>query len=465
MSELEPVVLSARSKRKKKKKSKGSKVAAPSPPVTKESLSAREALTSHLRSKLRARRSMIRTAARGGTTQEVQKIMQDFNDGDAEKADLMKDIQEDVKGMKPKDAKRYLKQVISGMNPDQTDSFVDMVKDKIPGQSNEIVNYVKRQRKVKEVQDSTKPQVCEESVYTPARLMTEEQKHQEKEKRKAEEDPVKKKRKKTFGPVSIQIPKLNELREHPTSGQESDPVHVPPPRSVSDNKHDPRKKKKTFGNNAPGLDDIHNLFSDHAVQEKERQRYSYEVRLKNIQTFDLEQQTLSMRQYLFESAGETELVRVVDVQFMTLSLSLPIPDTDTILSLSDVPESCRAPLIQNGEFSDEHWTYTALEDKLDVHQGQVKYSKSQNAYRDCITFMSQVSTISDWITSLKGHKIPWRWFLDVLNEYGIMMQKSIETREDLWTECFRILCMEYNSTAGQVTVPIIPYFKLTLKMS
>jgi phage terminase small subunit len=92
-------------------------------PSEEESKSS-ELLRAELRKRLHTKCRMMKTARKGGTSQEVQSIMQKFNDGDEEKEEMMREIQEDVKGMKSKDAKKYLRQVMSGMNNDQTDTLV-----------------------------------------------------------------------------------------------------------------------------------------------------------------------------------------------------------------------------------------------------------------------------------------------------------------------------------------------------
>ena len=190
---------------------------------------AKEALRKGLQSRLRTRVKMHQVARAGGTSQEVQSVLNRFNDGDDAKAELMRDIQDDVKGMKQKDAKKYLKQVLSGMNKDQADSFVDMVKDKMPAESSNIVNYVKRHRKIKEAEDKTKPQVNPETVYVPTRLMTEEQKIAERARRAglvvptpttipaADAPPSAEppRKKKGFSRIDVHVPKITELKEHP----------------------------------------------------------------------------------------------------------------------------------------------------------------------------------------------------------------------------------------------------------
>ena len=109
------------------KKKKTVMISAPSP--------ANEALKTSLRKKLQTKRKMMSVSRRGGSSQEVQKVMNRFNDADEEKLELMKEINEDVKNMSTKDAKKYLKKVISTMDTQQTSNFVDMVKDKMPNQS------------------------------------------------------------------------------------------------------------------------------------------------------------------------------------------------------------------------------------------------------------------------------------------------------------------------------------------
>ena len=301
---------------KKKKKKKLSNTLTPTPSLTtittttttdtsadKHKSRASQILTSEIRRRLHTRRKMMRTARLGGTPQQVQNVMNKFNnEGDDEKNQLLNEIKDDVKGMKGKAAKKYLKQVVSGMNTQQTDAFVDMVKDKMPSnQGGDIVNYVKRHRKVQEKKEANKPKLNPKTVYKPKALMTEEEKklkteQRQLERKEGETHPKKKKKKKGFSKIHIKIPKLTEIRHHP---------------SVSSSNSNVGTSRATtqipqYNNNNNKKQDIERLFQ---TQEK-LPILSYAERMKNESTFSVFQINQESKISVFESVKEDENIYV-----------------------------------------------------------------------------------------------------------------------------------------------------------
>jgi len=500
-----------RAPRKKKqgggKRKKKSKSTTPLDPPVEEALvkqvpddtappmdsAARAALKKNLKSRLRTRQRMMRTARFGGSSQEIQKIMKNFNDGDDEKAELMKEIQDDVKGMKQKDAKKYLKQVISGMNTDQTDSFMDMVKDKIPGQSGDIVNYVKRHRKIKDQEDQNKPQVNPETVYVPVRLMTDEQKAAAKLLRRMEQaapaatvesselpPPIKKKKKKkSFGKVNIHVPKITELRNHPASDDSSSSLTNDIPKPTSPPKSDPskKKKKKKFHKQGAELEDINSIFSGQTDQAKEMAKLSFSARMTNVDGFNANDQATLLRQFLFESSEITEVVRVAKIEFLPLTPLLAIPGTEEFVDLKSIPP-VHWPAVEKGAEAfdpSEGWAYRKISNALDLVEEKKegkegkegKYARVRNAHASCARFLQRFQPISAWLKSLEGTQVPWQWFTEMLNNMGIICQRTEQPRSDKdkeWKECFRVLCEEYKDfKTGKMTVPIVPYVRITLR--
>lgn len=458
------------------------------------------ALRENLRKRLRTRQKMFQTARQGGTRQEVQKIMQNFNDDDDEKADMMREIQEDVKGMKSKDAKKYLKQVIGGMNSDQTDSFMGMIKDKMPSShSREITNYVKRQRKVKDQEEALKPRVNPETVYVPARLMTEDQKETEKTKRRlvkqleaqanegdaeTSSPPKKKRKKKSFNKVHIRVPNLNEMQnlDVPVS-QEKVEMDVPKPsqntreskkqqpeKEEKTSQHKRRKRKKGFGvaksKKSPGLEDIEELFSPHTTREKEISRLAFSSRMRHLLEFSPENATVEMKQHLLEASDKVEVVKMVEVKRLPLTEFLPVPNSDVKIRVQDVPEGHIGELLKKGisyNLGETHG-YRCVSEQDEKGQETKTFYKVENAYLQCSKFIPRFDKVLDWLEKAQSHHMPLHWVYEKLNDLGIIRKKSEEPRsakDKEWRDYFRLLCHERKDADGRVTVPIVPYVKIT----
>jgi len=423
---------------------------------------AETALKTSLKKRLQARRKMLQVARKGGTSQEVQSILQKFNDGDEEKMNLMKDIQDDVKGMKQKDAKQYMKRVLSGMNKDQTETFVDMVKDKMPSQqSSEIVNYVKRNRSVKEKEDTKKPQVNPESVYTPAKNLSAEEKATERARRSQRPDvpqaststlstlPVKKK--KGFGKININVPKLAELRNHPVLDE--------------DEKHEETKKKSVEAKNQPGrfptksttsIDrkkEIESIFPpskemDAADRnEHEVRRLQMGNRVKCLKMFSPTKLEEKLKCAVLESASEVQLVRIKDITF------LPVPE------VLDVPgsEETVTDVIVDSEF-------LCLGDWIFRKNDKGVVVKTLNAHEGCVEFVKKVEPVKQWLLTLIERRVPWKWLCDELNDLGILnlLKQKVDENIQSKQNVFKLLCHEFPNSSDKMSVPIIPFMTIVI---
>ena len=378
---------------------------------------ANDALKKGLKNKLRAKMKMLSVGRHGGTRQEVQSVLNKFNEGDDEKMALMKDIQEDVKGMKQKDAKKYLQKVIGAMDPQQTDSFVETVKDKLPGQSQDIVNYVARNKKLKKQENESKPQVNPETVYVPVRQMTEEQKQAEIEKRK--EAPLKKK-KKSFRPIAISIPKISDLRKEELS------IDVPAP------------EKKP---------------------QEDYQKLTKHKRLEALGKFNPTEIQQQMREHMFQAADVGEVIHISSVESMLWTHELPVPDTEEFVSLQDIPERFRKNLSADWT-GDGRVLYRKVVDAL--NQGQEdKYVKVANAYESSSKFILQFIPILRWLRSLKDASVPLDWLIATLYSFGILQDAQQKTPKCLF---LRIMCDEFlDKTQKKVSVSIVPFVKILVR--
>lgn len=482
------------SKKKRYKQKKAAAAASAQKAEAAKSVAA-AMLKKNLHQRLRARLKMKATSRAGGTSQDVQNILEKFNDGDDQKADMMREIQNDVRGMRHKDAKKYLQKVMGTMSKDDTETFVDMVKDKVPSNhSSSIVNYVKRHRKIHETDDKKKLQVNPETVYVPTRLLTEEAKAAART--AAAEGPPQKK-KKAFGRINIQVPKLAELRDHPgvptvATAPAPDPAQtktkkkkkgftptlprvveasaasaapVPEPTPIPG-----VPRPRTTGNRAQDIEKLFPDVSRHSREEQEAARLSYFQRIKNVAAFDPTKLGESMRQFMFEASDVVEILYIRDVEFLAVPDAMEVPETVQILSEEQLPAHLRTAL-PPGERrvaldETKQWIYKRASLSSEANDPLVLV-KAKNAYPECAQFLQRFGSVKAWLTSIRGQKVPWQWLCEVLNDLGILRQKPDPTRapdtvDKTWSEYFRLLCHEYRSEHKKLSVPIVPFVKLTL---
>lgn len=415
--------------------------------------SASAVLKDSLRKRLHTRIKMKTAIRSGGGSQEVQTILDKFNDGDEEKADMMKDIQKDVKGMRHKDAKKYLKKVMNTMNKDEVSSFTNMVKDKIPGhQSNEIINYVKRTKTANSVPtpdmekretENKKPQVNPETVYVPTRLLTDEQKAEklEKEKRvttekreteKLETGTTQPKRFKSFGRVNIQVPKLADLKNHPGLPEKT----VTRPSNVKTSSVKTSTMKTS--NDKPGnrRAEIDALFPTEPTTDDETKQQSLAQRTRSLTFF-----APNVNKFLLETAEKVDMVTIQSIEFLNVPPQLEIPGSAELVQDMD-PTSIKP--------SDDQWIYKVLPETKHV-------TRIKNAYQDCIVYVKKFDNVKIWLTSLVNQRVPLQFVLTELNNLGILKQVDRETQPQ--TMYFRILCLEYRNS-DKLSVPMVPFVKI-----
>jgi len=425
-------------------------------PVSSTPSPAEEALKTSLKKRLQTRRKMMSVSRRGGSSQEVQKVMNQFNDADEEKMQLMQEIKEDVKGMSSKDAKKYLKKVIGTMDGDQTNSFVDMVKDKMPSQSKEIVDYVQRNKNLQKKVDDTKPKVNPATVYIPTRLMTEEQKLAAKLDKQKKDCPVKKK--KTFKPININVPKITELRSEVPEVEETDP------------KIKKRQKKNPFTKVSSDVDKINNLFSEKNTQTAELKHLNHASRMQHLSKFDAKKYSDNMKQFLFEASAIVEVVVIKEIIPLQFADILPVPDSDEFITYDQIPFHFQNLLRTTPEdyVGDalHPYLYRQMVNNLSVGQNEIQYIRAQNAYQPCFEFVKQFKPVMHWLKGLVGCQVPMIWFSENLNNLGIVEQKieSKDLNQKATSLVFRLLCGEYmHKNKEKFTVPIVPFVKIIVK--
>jgi hypothetical protein len=419
------------------------------------------ALNEGLRQRLRTCIRMKNKARSGGTTQEVQEIMNRFNDNDEQKADLMREIQNDVQGMRQKDAKKYLNRVLDTMNKGDKEKFVDTMKDKLPSnQSSQLVDYVKRRNNITPSITKEKLVVNPDTVYVPTRLMSEDAKME-----RLKNQLPQQKKKKSFSRVTINVPKLAELRDRASGAETSGAPVIPKPR-YREPRREPKKVTPPPTNpthptprRRDRMKEIETLFPNttvHSKEEQEAARLPLSQRLKCVEHFSVEKVEESMRQFMLEAAGVVEMLRVKEVRFLDIPKMMEVPETTKVVELENVPDRVSKLLLDQDVVNDEKSGYV-------FRKSNTQVLRIQNAYSECFTYSQKCKPIAEWIQSLKGRRIPWKWFCELVGDVGLLRQRRNETTDREWDEYFRLLCHEYKAeNSSKMSVPIIPFVALTL---
>ena len=408
-------------------------------PTTTTASPAEVALKTALHKRLKTKMKMYSVSRQGGSSQDVRQVLNKFNDGDDEKMELMKEVQEDVKGMSAKSAKKYLKKVIGAMDHKQTESFVDMVKDKLPSnQSKDIVNYVQRNKHLQAKEDANKPQVNPETIYVPRRMLTVEQKEEIKNKRRVDKEqaPVVKKKKRSFRPIAINVPKINELRNHEIVETKLEKRQKTNPFQRADEKEKSGKTK-----NQP--------------TDEKTQQLTYFNRIRHLKEFNSKTMNDDMKQYMLESTEDIELVKVLDVTPLQHSHLLPVPESNT--PVFDIPQKYQEflsvfPDRMAGDM-DHPWIYQ----KKQTDDGSNQYVRSQNAFKSCVDFVAKFQPVMEWIKRLRGSSLPIKWLTDKFRDLGRLEQTEKPGH-------FSLLCEEFKdpTTSTKVSVPIVRGFTFPL---
>ena len=388
---------------------------------------AAKSLRESLRARLRTKTRMMRMARRGGTRQEVQQVLNKFNDGDEEKAALMRDIQQDVKGMKRKQANNYLKQVVKTMNPEQSDQFLSTVKQSMPGQSADIVNFVKQKQKEKVKEVESKVKVDPATVYVPAQV----RRTQSESAPAADEKKVKKK-KKRFAPVAVRVPKINQI------GNGRAPAPAPAPST-------PVSEKKVKLSSE--LEKIHQLF-------RRKKHVPWAKRIANLHNFDPAEQTAMAKQILLEAGEASEIVKPKEVQWLQVPSMVLVKGTSQPVEWSHVPVDFRRQLeVRSFAFGTDHpFVYQrAKEGKTVV--------RTLNAGPSVREFVSNgLEPVRRWLRSLVGRTVPWNYVVGALQDVGVVRAEGGQA----W-EIFHALGREIERPGQSPLTVKVPFAKIKVR--
>lgn len=391
-------------KNKTKKKRKGGPRVPKKPAPPKVQAKPRDdTLLSALRQRLKTKKKLFRTAREGGSRQEVQQILRNFNGDDEEKLRMMREVKDEVTGLRQKDAKRYLRRAVSGMSSTQSEGFMDMVQSKVPSQHRkQIQTYVKAYQKEQAAKESTKPKVNPDTVYVPQHMKAPVVQN--------ESTPavVPKKKKKVFKALDVHVPKLSEV-------------------SGFDRNQEVKTETKKPSAPAPALD------------------LSYDRRMQRLAAFSHEWASQKLKEAMWQVSDPAQLEQMTAFGFgLDIPRALPIPGTEIVPQ--DLPIELRN-LVRDTQ--------------KDVPLGPFVYReidsvvwRYNNAYDECVKFKALFDPVETWLKSLMGTWTVASEVKEILRGLGIVSQQEDPSK-------FMLMCKKYrNDKTGHETVPIVPWAEI-----
>lgn len=381
------------------------------------------AIREALLDKMHSRMNNMKSARKSGTTPQMQKALNTMSQEELEDSkDMMEDFQKDMKGMKSNKAKKYLKNMMTGMDQNQIDKMSETVKQRAPGSSNEITKYINNQKSNMFKQEESKVVINPEKVYVPWQDLTVQQKME-----KVTIQP--KKKKKTFSMISISVPKITELRNMNTSEEvKSSPIVV--------------------SNLKPTRKDIDSIFSTCIQTEDIECNYvGICQRLKNLTKFTYNHATVQLQTYLLEFGHDVGLKEIVRVKQLAKQDYLLLPYSET--TVVKLPET----LVLNINVQ------TFMGGYCYIRNADQTVTRTTNCVEDSYRFMKKFNKVFTWVLSLVGHKLPFKWFCNFLQDIGIFLKK-----QDGSEYYFYLYGQEYPAICkDNISVPEIPYFVLQCK--
>lgn len=411
----------------------------------------RQVLNQALRDKLRQRIRIKQKGRAGGSRPELQRVIDQFNNDTDGKAELMQEIAEDLqggKGKKPskKQTAKQLRSITKMMNKEQNQQFVKMAKRSLPSQYHENLNtFTSRENKASSSGSSSKRtdssplSVNPETVYRPTSTLTTDEKLQVQAKQRAEAAPQKtKKKKKKFSPINVYVPK--NLREITQTNN-------------NENKSSSARTSTATKPVTRTRDDINSIFAEEEVHNVGRiKQLSCKQRSQNIRQFQPSKALIVMQSYLLEADHQVFTMRLLDTRNLPIREALILPPSVQTCHPDDLTAENRA--LADRVFP--KWGYVVGQDTGYRKVNDEMYQQGRSVYVPCLHYSVKLCKVQRWVHSLKGRQLPWKWFIRYLASFGVM-----EKRREGRCLHLQLMCEEFDSAAGKVTVPMIPFMKLT----
>jgi hypothetical protein len=397
-------------------------------------------VSEELRNKLKSKMGNMKHSRNSGLPTQAQSVMKGLDSEDPSQRDMIDDMTQEMKGMKPSQAKKYLKNLMGGMSSKQTSSLEDMVKEKMPNQSREVLNMVENQKKSQKLEQEREPEL--KSVYVPSR-----ERNTPTDTVSPVKDvllPVSGNRKKKFGKISINIPKISDLR---TAGVT--PLSKPLILDTATHREEITERS---------LEGLHKLFEELP-----------ELNLPVLEYVQFSSRELAVQKFTTKNMVEKRLEETM--------MCGPEENFHTVVSVEDLPLPDVMKVPNSEKVVSEEFL---LENKRLQHPISYVYEKNdlggivvvRNCIDECKLFLNRgnYTSIKSWVRSCVNKRVPTIWLYSELNKLGIMRKESEavcvrnpKTLETVWTDSFYVYGREYLIHEGKISVPEIPFFKLKIR--
>jgi hypothetical protein len=394
-----------------------------------------------LRNKLKSKMGNMKHSRNSGLPTQAQSVMKGLDSEDPSQREMIDDMTQEMKGMKPSQAKKYLKNLMSGMSSQQTSSLEDMVKEKMPNQSQEVLHMVETQKKSQKLEQEREPEF--KSVYVPSC---------ERSLPGHTVSPIKDvlspaygNRKKKFGKISINIPKISDLSKADVTPSSKPLVQL----ATSTDSREISERS---------LEGLHKLFEELPELNLPVMEYvqfsSREIAVKKFTTKNMVEKRLEKT---LMCGPEENLYTVVSVEDLPLPDVMKVPNSEKVVSEEFLLEnkSLRCPI-----------SYVCEKNDL----GGIVVIR--NCIDECKLFLNRgnYTSIRNWVRSCVNKRVPTIWLYSELNKLGIMRKvseavcvRNPKTLETVWTDSFYVYGREYLIHEGKISVPEIPFFKLKIR--
>lgn len=383
-----------------------------------------------LLSKLKDKRASLKGFRSPGANPKMHQALRMTGKGVSANDEMLKDIQSETKGLKGKKAKKYMKNMISGMDNSQLDQFDADMKGKGSEMSEHVSNYVNQQKKINKEKEDVKPVVNTDTVYYPTKKNSIPV--------NVEKDKVRKR--KTFSKLSISVPKITEL----SSIQSSDPSS----KSLGLTTENNSTPQSSICVEELGLKGIDEIFAPTVVNPCEElvQDLSYapyEARTLNLSKFKVDDLCVEYTEEMMMCGHDTKMIRISEVELLQQSPYLVIPKSGRVVtdvgSISGINSS----------------SHVVKGNKCYILDRDNNIVESDNCINDCNEFIKEYSHVFEWVKSFTGKNVPVQWMLKKLNYIGLILNPECCSEK---TMAFSLLGKEYEINSGSSSVPKVPAF-------
>jgi hypothetical protein len=384
-------------------------------PVPKTSQTRRD----ELKSKLNGRLNGLRMSRSSGASPQMNKAFSSMGGVNHTDADMMQDLQDDMKGLKPNKIKKYMKNMMSGMDQGQSEAVGKMVKQHAPGASKDIDNLVTAHSNNLQ----SKTVVDTKTVYVP-----------KSQRPTLASTTTTKKKKKTFRRITIAVPKIADLRSLTLDNEPKN--HLPAKPFV----------KSGFSTNpiSSSQQDINDLFN-------KRVYVPYKTRMVTLSAFSHKTFRRELDSQVVFASPNIQFITFNSVTRLPLPTLMVKPGSETCTTLEKVPNSVRHRLTTD-------W---CLEGNFAYKEVENGVEKVENCLDSCADVHQKYDPVVETLKQLVKVMVPLEWLLEYLHALGITLKQSSGK-----TLTFFLHCQEFETDdleSESVSVPELPFLTLQIE--